>query len=142
VRTRSNGTSIGAADVDSTQEIQILTRLFALNWPFITEDRSRCVQDRHAEVHGAAYEYDRNTIFQRQSMLRNANARTTPHHRSDSLQSSSIQRQRPLLHSRPFNAEKSKVLVLGQEMVRYVFTDTNTMLVPTLAMRTGDFSSS
>ncbi len=48
----------------------------------------------------------------------------------------------PLFIPNHFNTDKSKVFwYWGEEWVRYIFTDTNsTTTVPTLKMRTGDFS--
>jgi len=142
VRTRSNGTSIGAADVDSTQEIQILTTDYSPEFGRSSGGQIRVVSKTGTQkFHGAAYEYDRNTIFNANPWLRNANARTTHITAPIHYNQFGYNVNGPFYIPDHFNAEKSKVFwYWGQEWVRYVFTDTNTMLVPTLAMRTGDFS--
>src|SRR5882757_9621699 len=142
VRTRSNGTSIGAADVDSTQEIQILTTDYSPEYGRSSFRQIRVVSKTGTQkFHGAAYEYARNTIFNANPWLRNANARTTHITAPIHYNQFGYNVNGPFYIPDHFNAEKSKVFwYWGQEWVRYVFTDTNTMLVPTLAMRTGDFS--
>jgi len=142
VRTRSNGTSIGAADVDSTQEIQILTTDYSPEFGRSSGGQIRIVSKTGTQkFHGAAYEYDRNTIFNANPWLRNANAATTHITAPIHYNQFGYNVNGPFYIPDHFNADKSKVFwYWGQEWVRYVFTDTNTMLVPTLAMRTGDFS--
>jgi len=75
VRTRSNGTSIGAADVDSTQEIQILTADYAAEYGRSSGGQIRIISKSGTnQFHGAAYDYVRNTIFNANTWQRN----TTP----------------------------------------------------------------
>src|SRR6266849_2344732 len=79
VRTRSNGTSIGAADVDSTQEIQILTADYAPEYGRSSGGQIRITSKSGSqEFHGAAYEYVRHTVFDANPWQRNANPATTP----------------------------------------------------------------
>src|SRR5207253_4510187 len=60
-RTRSNGTSLGAADVDSTQEVEILTSNYAPEYGRTSGAQSRIVTKTGTQnFHGAAYEYLRN----------------------------------------------------------------------------------
>src|SRR5262245_39069261 len=57
VRTRSNGTSLGAADVDSTQEIQILTTNYAPEFGRSSGGQIRIVSKAGSQrFHGAAYD--------------------------------------------------------------------------------------
>jgi predicted heme/steroid binding protein len=142
VRTRSNGTSIGAADVDSTQEIQILTTDYSPEFGRSSGGQIRIVSKTGTQkFHGAAYEYDRNTIFNANPWLRNANPALTHITAPIHYNQFGYNLNGPFYIPGHFNSDKSKVFwYWGQEWVRYVFTDTNTMLVPTLAMRTGDFS--
>ena len=142
VRTRSNGTSIGAADVDSTQEIQILTADYAAEYGRSSGGQIRIISKSGTnQFHGAAYEYVRNTIFNANTWQRN----TTP---ATAFITAPIHYNQfgyniggPVYIPNHFNANKDKLFFYwGQEWVRYVFTDTNALTVPTLAMRTGDFS--
>jgi predicted heme/steroid binding protein len=142
VRTRSNGTSIGAADVDSTQEIQILTTDYSPEFGRSSGGQIRILSKTGTQkFHGAAYEYDRNTIFNANPWLRNANARTAHVTAPIHYNQFGYNIGGPFYIPDHFNSNKSRVFwYWGQEWVRYVFTDTNTLLVPTLKMRTGDFS--
>src|SRR5207247_6886798 len=57
-RTRSNGTSLGAADVDSTQEVEILTSNYAPEYARTSGAQSRIVtKTRNQIFHGAATDY-------------------------------------------------------------------------------------
>src|SRR5260370_2389674 len=72
-RTRSNGTSLGAADVDSTQEIQILTADYAPEYGRTSGGQIRVItKSGTADFHRSSYAYIRNTAF-------NANT-FTPNH--------------------------------------------------------------
>ena len=56
-RTRSNGTSLGAADVDSTQEIQILTADYAPEYGRTSGGQIRIItKSGTSDFHGSAYE--------------------------------------------------------------------------------------
>src|SRR6266581_3173331 len=79
VRTRSNGTSIGAADVDSTQEMQILTANYSPEYGRSSGGQIRILSKTGTQqFHGSAYEYVRNTIFNANTWARNANTSTNP----------------------------------------------------------------
>src|SRR6516225_559252 len=146
VRTRSNGTSLGAADVDSTSEIQILTADYSAEYGRSSGGQIRIITKTGTEqFHGAAYEYVRNTIF-------NANTWTRNHTLGPDFlqlnQATPIQYNQfgynaggPFYIPGKFNTQKNKVFwYWGQEWVRYRYTDTNSLEVPTVAMRNGDFS--
>ena len=143
VRTRSNGTSIGAADVDSTQEIQILTADYAPEYGRSSGGQIRITSKSGSQTfHGAAYEYVRNTVFDANPWQRNAVPATTGVTAPIHYNQFGYNIGGPLYIPNHFNADKSKVFwYWGEEWVRYIFTDTNTTTtVPTLKMRTGDFS--
>jgi len=142
VRTRSNGTSIGAADVDSTQEIQILTADYAAEYGRSSGGQIRITSKSGTnQFHGAAYEYVRNTIFNSNTWQRN----TTP---ATAFITAPIHYNQfgyniggPVYIPNHFNTNKDKLFFYwGQEWVRYVFTDSNALTVPTLLMRQGNFS--
>src|SRR3989449_4689809 len=74
-RTRSNGTSLGAADVDSTQEVQILTTDYAPEYGRTSGAQIRfTTKTGTSQFHGAAYEYLRNTALNANTWARNANS--------------------------------------------------------------------
>jgi hypothetical protein len=142
VRTRSNGTSIGAADVDSTQEIQILTADYAPEYGRSSGGQIRITSKSGSQTfHGAAYEYVRNTVFDANPWQRNAVPATTGITAPIHYNQFGYNIGGPLYIPNHFNTDKTKVFwYWGEEWVRYIFTDTNSLTVPTLKMRTGDFS--
>jgi len=144
VRTRSNGTSLGAADVDSTQEIQILTTDYAAEYGRSSGGQIRVTSKAGSQdFHGSAYEYVRNTIFNANPWQRNANPLTTKITAPIHYNQFGYNVGGPFYIPGHFNTDKKKVFwYWGQEWVRYVFTDTgsNGLTVPTLLMRQGNFS--
>jgi hypothetical protein len=142
VRTRSNGTSIGAADLDSTQEIQILTADYAPEYGRSSGGQIRITSKSGSQVfHGAAYEYVRNTVFDANPWQRNAVPATTGVTAPIHYNQFGYNIGGPFYIPNHFNTDKSKVFwYWGEEWVRYIFTDTNSLAVPTLKMRNGDFS--
>jgi predicted heme/steroid binding protein len=142
VRTRSNGTSLGSADVDSTQEIQILTTDYAAEYGRSSGGQIRVVSKAGGQdFHGAAYEYARNTVFNANPWQRNAVPATTKITAPIHYNQFGYNIGGPLYIPNHFNTNKNKIFwYWGQEWVRYVFTDTNSLTVPSLAMRQGDFS--
>jgi len=140
-RTRSNGTSLGAADLDSTQEIQILTADYAAEYGRTSGGQIRIItKSGSSDFHGSAYEYIRNTAF-------NANTWTRNHTLGQNFVPPFHYNQfgynigGPLYIPGKFNTGKNRIFwYWGQEWVRYRFTDSNSMTVPSLLMRQGDFS--
>jgi hypothetical protein len=141
VRTRANGTSIGAADVDSTQEIQIMTTDYAPEYGRSAGGQIRITSKSGTQqFHGAAYEYVRNTALDANTWQRKAanNFVTAPDHYNQFGYNISG----PLYIPDKINADKTKFFgYWGEEWVRYIFTDQATVAtVPTLLMRQGNFS--
>src|SRR5437588_8816003 len=143
VRTRSNGTSLGAADVDSTQEIQILTAAYSPEFGRSSGGQIRILtRSGGQQFHGAGYDYIRNDVF-------NANTWTRNHTTGQQFTAPINYNQfgynvgGPLYIPGKFNTDKSKFFwYWGQEWVRYRFTDLSSIpfTTPTLLMRQGDFS--
>ena len=146
VRTRSNGTSLGAADVDSTQEIQILTADYAAEYGRSSGGQIRVTSKSGTETfHGEAYEYVRNTSLNANTWLRNSNPASglaaTNFTAPDHFNQFGYNIGGPFYIPNHFNTNKDKVFwYWGQEWVRRVFTDQSSQTVPTLKMRAGDFS--
>jgi hypothetical protein len=141
VRTRSNGTSLGSADVDSTQEIQILTANYAPEYGRSSGGQIRVVtRSGGQQFHGAAFEYVRNTAF-------NANTWTRTHTPGQNFTAPIHYNQfgfnigGPFYIPGKFNQGKNKIFwYWGQEWVRYRFTDLADWEVPSNLMRQGNFS--
>src|SRR6267154_625010 len=142
VRTRSNGTSLGSADVDSTQEIQILTTDYASEYGRSSGGQIRIISKTGTrDFHGAAYEYVRNTAFNANTWQRNAVPATSKITAPIHYNQFGYNVGGPFYIPGHFNTDKTKVFwYWGEEWVRYIFTDSNSLTVPSLQMRTGDFS--
>jgi len=146
-RTRSNGTSLGSADVDSTQEIQILTAAYAAEYGRSSGAQIRILtRSGTSDFHGAAYEYLRNTAFNANTWTRNHTpdvpglvpfSSVAPFHYNQF----GYNIGGPFYIPGKFNTDKSKYFwYWGQEWVRNRFLDTLGMTVPTVLMRQGNFS--
>ena len=71
-RTRSNGTSIGAADVDAVQEVQILTANYAAEYGRSGGGQVRVItKSGGRDFHGTAYEFFRNSAMDANTWARN-----------------------------------------------------------------------
>src|SRR5258708_17575739 len=71
-RTRSNGTSLGAADVDSTSEGQILTWAYAAEYGRTSGAQIRILtRSGNSDFHGSAFEYVRNDALNPNTWTRN-----------------------------------------------------------------------
>ena len=141
VRTRSNGTSLGAADVDSTQEIQILTANYAAEYGRSSGGQIRILtRSGTQDFHGSAYEYLRNTAFNANTWTRNNTAGqdfVPPFHYNQF----GYNVGGPFYIPGKFNKDKNKFFwYWGQEWVRYRYTDTSSWTVPSQLMRSGNFS--
>jgi hypothetical protein len=146
-RTRANGTSLGSADVDSTQEVQILTAAYAAEYGRSSGAQIRILtKSGSSQFHGAAYEYVRNNIFNANTWTRNH----TPN-QPGAIPNDKVAPFRynqfgyniggPFYIPGRFNTEKSKIFwYWGQEWVRYRYTDSAGWVVPSAKMRQGDFS--
>jgi len=148
-RTRSNGTSIGAADVDSTQEVQILTANYAPEFGRSSGAQIRITtKTGTSQFHGAAYEYLRNTALNANTWARNAIPLTTGITAPVHYNQFGYNFGGPFYIPGHFNTSKSKVFFYwGQEWLKYHFTESGfsagqagLLLVPSVKMRQGDFS--
>lgn len=157
VRTRSNGESIGAADIDATQEVQILTANYNAEYGRSNGGQVRIVTKSGGnDFHGTFYEFIRNSALDANSWQRK---RTNPGNQPcDQEQFSRATHCRPepfrfnqfgyslsgpvLLPFTNFNRGDNKKLfwLFGQEYVRFRRAVTRTITVPTAQMRNGDFS--
>ncbi|HKV62880.1 MAG TPA: carboxypeptidase regulatory-like domain-containing protein [Candidatus Acidoferrum sp.] len=149
-RTRSNGTSLGAADVDSTQEVQILTSNYSPEYGRTSGAQIRfTTKTGTSQFHGATYEYLRNTALNANTWARNANlngltSSAAPVHYNQF----GYNVGGPIYIPGKFNTSKSKIFFyLGQEWLKYHFQESGSsvgsaglLLVPSVKMRQGDFS--
>ncbi len=139
VRTRANGTSIGVADVDSTQEVQIMSGNYDAEYGRAAGGQIRIVtKGGGSEFHGGVYEYFRNSDLNANTWSRN--------------QSTTTNFQSPFRYNQfgfnlggpviiPKIIPKGKMFFFfGEEWARYRNAQTQTQEVPSLAMRQGNFS--
>ncbi len=145
VRTRSNGTSVGVADVDSTSQVQILTNSYQAEYGRTSGGQVRIVpKSGTSTFHGTAYEYFRNTAlnantWQRKLPANAASIRSKPP--GFRYNQFGWNLNGPVYIPQLFNKDRTKLFFLaGQEYVRYNNDDTVFRRVPTALMRTGNFS--
>jgi hypothetical protein len=139
VRTRSNGTSVGVADVDSTSQIQVLTTSYPAEYGRTSGGQIRMIpKSGTSEFHGSAFEYFRNTALNANTWARNnsGTARQGFHYNQFGWNLNG-----PIFIPGHFNKDHKKLFFLvGQEWTRYNHDDLSQQTVPTALMRTGNFS--
>jgi hypothetical protein len=145
VRTRSNGTSVGVADVDSTSQVQILTNSYQAEYGRSAGGQIRMVpKSGSTSWHGSAYEYFRNTALNANTWQRKLP--TNPIAIQSKPQGFRYNQfgwnlNGPATIPHVFNRDRNKLFfLLGQEWVKYNHDDTVFQTVPTNLMRTGNFS--
>ncbi|SDF79624.1 TonB-dependent Receptor Plug Domain [Terriglobus roseus] len=145
VRTRSNGTSIGVADVDSTSQVQVLTGSYQAEYGRSDGGQIRMVpKSGTSDFHGSAYEYLRNNFFNANTWSRklpsNPDA-TRLHPQAFRYNQFGWNLNGPVYIPGHWNKDKSRLFFLfGQEWVKYMVGATQTNTVPSIAMKGGDFS--
>jgi len=139
VRTRSNGTSVGVADVDSTSQVQILTTSYPAEYGRSSGGMVRMVpKSGTSNFHGSLFEYFRNSALNANTWQRNFSGLGRAAFRYNQF---GWNLNGPAYIPHLFNKNKSMLFfLLGQEFVKYNHDDLATQNVPTNAMRTGDFS--
>src|SRR5437868_5827081 len=141
VRTRSNGTSTGVADVDSTSQVQVLTTGYPAEYGRTSGGLIRLVpKSGTSNFHGSVFEYFRNNALNANTWQRNGAHLPRQAFRYNQF---GWNLNGPIFIPGHFNKDRSKLFfVVGQEWVKYNHDDTTsaTLKVPTALMRTGNFS--
>src|SRR5882757_5594858 len=141
VRTRSNGTSTGVADVDSTSQVQVLSANYPAEYGRTSGGLIRLVpKSGSSNFHGSAFEYFRNNALNANTWGRNLLGLKRGAFRYNQF---GWNLNGPVYFPGHFNADRKKLFfLLGQEWVKYNHDDTSstTLKVPTALMRTGNFS--
>jgi hypothetical protein len=148
VRTRSNGTSIGVPDADATQEVQILTSNYNAEYGRASGGQIRIItKSGTRDFHGTAYEYFRNSALDANSWSRNKSPDPGQNRNAAPFRFNQFgyNINGPIFVPKVWNKDRNKLFFLfGQEYIRYrqdlQNNLTTTGLVPSLAMRQGDFS--
>jgi len=142
VRTRGSGAIIGVASVDATEEMQVINTDYQAEYGGAAGGQLRIVtKSGGKDFHGSAYEYLRNSALNANTWARNQSASTrfaSPFRYNNFgftiggpvwLPKMGMDRLREKLF-----------FFVNEDWIRYRFSDTQTQAVPTLRMRTGDFS--
>ncbi|MBI1786018.1 MAG: hypothetical protein HYR60_00430 [Acidobacteria bacterium] len=109
VRTRSNGTSIGTADLDTTAEVQILTASYGAEYGRSAGGQVRVISKSGSNsFHGSAYEYFRNNAMDANSWSRNRNPATN-FTAPDKFNQFGYNVSGPIFVPRKFNSDRSKL---------------------------------
>ena len=141
VRTRSNGTSVGVANVDSTSEVQVLAVSYPAEYGRTSGGLIRLVpKSGSSNFHGSAFEYFRNNALNANTWQRAGAGLPRQAFRYNQF---GWNFNGPVFIPGHLNRDRRKLFFLvGQEWVKYNHDDTTsaTLKVPTALMRTGDFS--
>ncbi len=143
-RTRSSGSMLGSLDVDSVQEVQILTANYSAEYGRSSSGQIRFVtKSGTQDLHGDLVHNFRNSALDANSWTRNKSP--------DPAQNQSAAPFRfnqfgfdvggPVYIPKMFNSDKSKLFFfVAEEWLKRRAAPTNTGTVPTPAMRNGDLS--
>ncbi|MFN7937263.1 MAG: carboxypeptidase regulatory-like domain-containing protein [Bryobacteraceae bacterium] len=139
IRTRSNGTSIGTADVDTVQEVQILTSNYNAEYGRSAGGQVRMVtKSGGRDFHLSLYDYLRNRSLDANSWQRNVNGQAKP---QNTFNQFGFVISGPVYLPGKWNTERNKLFFLfSQEYIRYRREVTSTGVVPTALMKQGNFS--
>lgn len=141
IRTRTNGTSVGAADVDTVQEVQILTANYTAEYGRSGNGQIRMVtRSGGRDFHGSFYEYFRNSQLDANSWARNqstASNFTAPFR----FNQYGYNLSGPVTIPKVFNKDRNKLFFLfAQEWVKFRQEQSTFQRVPSALMRQGNFS--
>jgi hypothetical protein len=143
-RTRSSGSMLGAQDVDSVAEVQILTADYAAEYGRSSAGQIRFVtKSGGREFHGNLVENFRNSAMDANSWTRNKSPNVDQSSRPEALHFNDFGFNvgGPIFIPNRFNTERSKLFFFwAEEWVKRRDQSTATGTVPSLAMRNGDFS--
>jgi hypothetical protein len=139
IRTRTNGTSIGTADVETVQEVQILTANYGAEYGRSNNGQVRVVtRSGGRDFHLALYEYFRNDKLDANTWAQNRANVARPARRFNQF---GYVVDGPVTIPGKFNTNRDKLFFLwSQEWVRFRQNSSSTQTVPTELMRTGNFS--
>lgn len=147
VRTRGDSGSaaqIGVFNVDTIQEVQILTSTYPAEYGRAMDGQVRFVtRGGGRDFHGSAWNFLRNSVMDANSWVRNTSTNA-----DDSRRAAPFRFNQPgyaiggpVFVPKTFNTDRSRYFFfVSQEWIRYRRESTSTGVVPTLAMRRGDFS--
>lgn len=143
-RTRSSGSILGAQNVDTVQEVQILTANYSAEYGRSSAGQIRFVTKSGTQMfHGSLVENLRNSALDANSWTRNASrdpglSKAPPPFRFNQF---GFDLGGPIFIPHRFNADRRKLFFFwAEEWVYRRSEETRTGTVPSVAMRNGDFS--
>jgi len=144
-RTRANDSQVGVSDMDTVQEMQILTTNYNAEYGRTDGGQIRIVtKSGGRQFHGSAYEYFRNSALNANTWVRNATvgqASISGSPEAFRFNQFGYVFNGPVYIPKRWNTGRNKLFFLwAQEWTRYRQTATATGTVPSDAMRQGDFS--
>jgi Carboxypeptidase regulatory-like domain len=141
VRTRANGTAIGAADVEATQEIQVLTANYSAEYGRSNGGQIRIVtKSGTRDLHATAYEYLRNSALNSNTWTRNL-SKSTNFQAPERYNQFGFNIGGPVYLPKILPTREKVFFMVSEEWLVRRLASTATATVPTDAMRAGDFSS-
>ncbi|MDQ2841108.1 MAG: Plug and carboxypeptidase regulatory-like domain-containing protein [Acidobacteriota bacterium] len=144
-RTRESGSMLGAQDMNTVQEIQVLTGNFDAEYGRSNAGQIRFVtKSGTTKFHGDAYEVLRNAAFDANSWSRNESpiSRQNSKPPKQNYNDFGFDLGGPVFVPGKFNTNRSKLFFfVAEEWIRRRYDDDTTGTAPTAAMRTGDLSA-
>ena len=142
--TRSSGSMLGAQDVETVEEVQVLTANYRAEYGRSSAGQIRFVtKSGTQQFHADALENYRNAAFDANQWQRNRSNDPRLSNGPDaySFNQWGLHLGGPLPLPGGYNADRSKLFFFwGEEWIRRRDTPTSTATVPSEAMRRGDFS--
>lgn len=137
-------TNIGQPNVDSIEEVQILTSTYPAEYGRAMDGQVRFVtKSGTRDFHGTAWEFFRNSRLDANSWVRNSSPKQSDYSRPAPFRFNQpgYSIGGPVVIPGKFNTDRKKLFFFAtQEFMWYRKEQTNTSTVPTAAMRIGDFS--
>lgn len=143
-RTRSSGSMLGAQDINSVQEVQVLTGNFDAEYGRSSAGQIRFVtKSGTSSFHGDLYEALRNAAFDANTWSRNQSPRPSQYLSppKQNYNDFGFDIGGPVFIPHRFNSDRSKLFLFwAEEWVKRRYDQEQTGTVPTAAMRSGDLS--
>lgn len=143
-RTRSSGSMLGALDVDTVQEVQVLTADYSAEYGRSSSGQIRFVtKSGGRSFHGDLVENFRNSALDANTWTRNHSPRQQTYSGPDPYRFNQygFDVGGPVYIPKHFNADRNKLFFFyAEEWIARRYETTHTGTVPSLAMRNGDFS--
>ena len=143
-RTRSSGSMLGAQDMSSVQEVQVLTGYYDAEYGRSAAGQIRFVTKSGTNTyHGELYEVIRNAVFDANTWSRNSSPLASQNSKppKQNYNDYGFTFGGPIFIPHKFNVDKSKLFFFfAEEWIKRRYDTEATGTVPTAAMRTGDLS--